>query len=119
MSGLYRGIDAEYYGNDGALEYDLIVKPGADPAQIRFRFAGQRVRLDSDGNLNGAFLQKPPTAYQMSANGTRTPIESHYHRNSDGSFGFTLGPYDRTKTLVIDPVFTFSAYLVTPTVCAN
>src|SRR5450759_1836821 len=32
VRGLYPGVDAVYYGNAGELEYDLIVKPRADPA---------------------------------------------------------------------------------------
>lgn len=31
---IYPGIDLVYYGNQGKLEYDLIVAPGADPTQI-------------------------------------------------------------------------------------
>ncbi|MFM2125538.1 MAG: hypothetical protein RL328_1989 [Acidobacteriota bacterium] len=39
---LYPGIDAVYYGNHRQLEYDLVVKPKADPSAIRLRFEGQR-----------------------------------------------------------------------------
>jgi len=37
---VYDGIDLVYYGNQGQLEYDLIVAPGADPTQIRLAFNG-------------------------------------------------------------------------------
>jgi len=34
------------------LEYDLVVRPGADPAAIRLRFEGARkIELDKRGNL--------------------------------------------------------------------
>src|SRR5258708_6676700 len=36
----YPGIDMVYYGNQGKLEYDFIVKPGADPSAIRLAFGG-------------------------------------------------------------------------------
>lgn len=32
------GIDLTYYGNQGVLEYDFTVAPGADPKAIRLRF---------------------------------------------------------------------------------
>jgi hypothetical protein len=33
-SSVYPGIDLAYYGNEGRLEYDFIVAPGANPAAI-------------------------------------------------------------------------------------
>lgn len=37
---IYPGIDLIYYGNHRRLEYDLVIAPGADPAQIKLSFAG-------------------------------------------------------------------------------
>ena len=31
---VYPGVDLVYYGNQGKLEYDFVVQPGADPSQI-------------------------------------------------------------------------------------
>jgi hypothetical protein len=111
VPGLYRGVDLVYYGNAGELEYDLTVKPGADPRIIRLRLDGTRARVDRDGNLVAGIIQKRPVAYQVSSNGTRVPVESRYHRNADGSYGFVLGAYDRNRELVIDPLLSFSLYL--------
>jgi hypothetical protein len=50
--GVYKGIDLLYYGQDGELEYDLIVAPGADPRQVVFEMAGaERLEVDKNGNL--------------------------------------------------------------------
>src|SRR5580704_17933793 len=111
VPGLYRGVDLVYYGNAGELEYDLTVKPGADPRIIRLRLDGTRARVDRDGNLVAGIIQKRPIAYQLSSNGIRVPVESRYHRNADGSYGFVLGTYDRNRELVVDPLLTFSLYL--------
>ncbi len=108
---LYPGIDLVYYGNAGELEYDLTVKPGADPRQIRLRLNGSRARVDREGNLLAGLIQKRPIAYQMSTNGARVAVESRYRRNADGSYGFVLGEYDRGRDVVIDPVLSFSLYL--------
>lgn len=111
VSDLYRGIDLVYYGNQGELEYDLTVKPHADPRNIRLRLDGTRARVDRDGNLVAGLIQKHPVAYQIAPDGARVPVASRYHKNADGSYGFVLGNYDHDGDLVIDPVLTFSLYL--------
>ena len=40
VSGVYPGVDLVYYGNQGQLEYDFRVAPGADPNQIALSFQG-------------------------------------------------------------------------------
>lgn len=111
VSSLYRGIDLVYYGNAGEIEYDLQVKPGSDPRQIRLRIEGSQAHLDREGNLVAGLIQKRPIAYQLAADGAKIHVESRYAKNSDGSYGFALGPYDRRRELVIDPSFSFSLYL--------
>ncbi len=55
--GIYRGVDLVFYGNQEKLEYDLIVKPGADPNVIRLAFDGARsMSVDRNGDL---VLQTP------------------------------------------------------------
>ena len=107
---LYPGIDVVYYGNGRELEYDLAVNPGADARQIRLRFQGGDAHIDAEGNLVGGFVQKRPVAYQIAAGGERVPVESSYRKNADGSFGFTLGRYDRNRQVIIDPVLLLSYY---------
>jgi hypothetical protein len=34
-SGIYPGLDVVYYGCQQQLEFDLVLKPGADPGRIR------------------------------------------------------------------------------------
>lgn len=111
VSGLYPGVDLVYYGNSGELEYDLTVAPGADASRIRLRLSGEKAEFDGDGNLIADLIQKRPVAYQIDANGARVAVESSYHRNRDGSYGFKLGRYDRNRALVIDPVLTYSTFL--------
>ncbi len=108
---LYPGVDLVYYGNHGELEYDLIVKPGADPKKVRLEISGVTPTLDAEGNLTAAFIQKHPVAYQIAADGSRTLVASRYRRNADGTFGFALAQYDRSRELVIDPTLTFSLYI--------
>lgn len=110
VQGLYRGVDLVYYGNAGELEYDLKIKPGADPRQIRLALSGD-ARVDPDGDLVAELIQKRPVAYQTALDGTRIPVASGYRRNRDGSYGFAVGAYDHSRELVIDPVLTLSIYV--------
>jgi Beta-propeller repeat len=111
VHGLYRGIDLTYYGNGGQLEYDLTVKPDADPQRIRLRLEGTDARLSSQGDLVSPLIQKHPVAYQIDATGARRSVESSYRKNGDGSYGFRLGAYDRSRALVIDPEVLVAQYV--------
>jgi hypothetical protein len=104
---VYPGIDVVYYGTDRELEYDLVLAPGADPAAVRLRFsAAATLRADGSLALGPGVIQKPPAAYQ---DGVR--VACAYRRNADGTIGFRLGSYDRTRRLVIDPVLVVAGYL--------
>ena len=49
---VYPGIDLVYYGNQGQLEYDFIVAPGADPKIIKFDIQGaDKLELNARGDL--------------------------------------------------------------------
>lgn len=116
-SGLYPGIDAVYYGQGPALEYDFELAPGADPSPIRIRFEGAAsVRLAADGSLiltvGGAEVtQKPPVTYQRLASGEVVSVPSSYYPEDDGSYSIRLGAYNASEALVIDPQLLFTAYL--------
>ncbi len=45
--GLYPGIDLVYYGNEGRLEYDFVVAPGADPHSIALRIETGNSKLET------------------------------------------------------------------------
>jgi hypothetical protein len=107
---LYRGIDLAYYGSGGELEYDLTVNPGADPQQIRWRLDGVNARRDRNGDLVASLIQKHPVAYQIAADGGRHMVTSRYRKNTDGTYGFELGAYDRSRALVIDPTLVVAQY---------
>src|SRR5262249_41224958 len=49
---VYSGVDLVYYGNQGQLEYDFIVKPGADPRTIRLAYKeAKKPCIDQSGDL--------------------------------------------------------------------
>lgn len=113
-SGVYPGIDLVYYGNEGNLEYDWILAPGADPQSIRMRFEGAgRLRIDRQGDLvigagKNEYRHKRPLIYQEAA-GKRAPVVGNWTLHGDEA-SFHVGSYDRGRELVIDPPLIYSSY---------
>ena len=112
---VYRGIDMIYYGNQGQLEYDFIVAPGADPSAIRMSYDGAKSRrIAPNGDLviamkRGEVVQRKPIVYQE-VDGVRREVAGEYFLAGKREIGFRLGEYDKSKPLVIDPVLTYSTY---------
>jgi hypothetical protein len=113
---VYPGVDLVYYGNQRQLEYDFVVAPGASPKPIRLEFAGaKKLDLTNNGDLtvsaaNGEIAFHKPVVYQVK-DGVRQPIDGQFAMLSKNTIGFTLGRYDHSKPLVIDPVLSYSTYL--------
>ncbi len=130
----YPGIDLVFYGNeDGRLEYDFVVGPGADPAAIRLAFEGvDQLKVDPRGDLvahlavpgsRGAAADervvrlKKPRIHQE-ARGRPQEIPGHFVLESSPAapqgaqqVRFDVGPYDARAPLVIDPVLVYGTYL--------
>src|ERR1041384_6212225 len=113
---VYRGVDLVYYGDQGQVEYDFLVEPGANPAIITLEFEGaNRVELDAKGELivqlnGGAVRWRKPIVYQ-DIDGQRRKIEATYRLKNGHAFGFQVGDYDSSKPLIIDPALSYSTYL--------
>ena len=113
-SDVYKGVDLVYYGNEGDVEYDFVVAPGADPKAIRFTLEGAPVALNGHGDLElktngGALVFKRPTLYQ-DVEGVRREIEGGYVLDEDGAVSFRVSRYDRSRPLVIDPVLSCATF---------
>jgi len=119
-SRVYPGIDLVYYGNQGRLEYDFVVAPGADPRAIQLNLAGaDRIRVDrktGDLVLNSGSHEvrfRKPVVYQAAAEEAGAPqvaIDGHFQLKHT-RVSFELGRYDRRKALVIDPGLAYSTFL--------
>lgn len=113
---VYSGIDLVYYFNNKLLEFDFIVKPGADPDLIGFSFPGAaQCEIDSHGNLqvsaNGHdLLYKRPAAWQDLKTGRKT-VNVNFAMLEDNKIVFKLGPYHKDETLIIDPKVVYATYL--------
>ena len=113
-SNVYPGIDLMYYGNQqGRLEHDFVVSPGADPNAIAIALRGSDgVVRDEQGGLTlhtrtGDLTLQSPTVYQT-IGGERKTIPATYLL-ADNQIKFQLGSYNRNEPLIIDPVLGYSA----------
>ncbi len=113
---IYPDIDLVYYGNQGQLEYDFVVRPGADPARIRLRVAGARKMYVNDkGQLvlqtaGGAVHWNKPSVYQQAGDG-RQGVKGKYVLRRGHEVGFEVAAYDTAKPLIIDPTLVYSTYI--------
>ncbi len=101
---VYPGVDLIYYGNQGQLEYDFVVAPGADPNQITLEFlmeslplpslrtsegedrrqtvrGGRQLKIDGNGDLVVAAVGSEmrfhrPVSYQATSAGFRETGEN-------------------------------------------
>ncbi len=113
---VYPGTDVVYYGNQSQLEFDLVLKAGADPDAIRMKVGGARkLSVDASGALvigdgSGDLRVALPRIYQE-AGGTRKNISGHYAIHGRDEVAFSVDPYDRSRELVIDPTIVYSTLL--------
>ena len=123
---LWPGIDLVYKGEVDKLKYEFLVHRGADPKAIRIALRGaEKAIIDDSGRLEimtpgGSFVDETPLAYQE-IEGKRIDLKMAYRLEEradpdnpmDGRigkpdmksyvYGFEVGAYDSTRTLVLDP----------------
>jgi hypothetical protein len=100
---VYPGVDLVYYGNQGRLEYDFVVAPGADPRAITLeletgqsKIKSQKSKIDNNGDLvvttdGGEVIFHKPVVYQPATynerrttnGGGRDLVEGQYVLRSD------------------------------------
>ncbi|MFO1501165.1 MAG: SBBP repeat-containing protein [Verrucomicrobiota bacterium] len=112
---VYPGIDLVFYGRQQQLEFDFMIEPGADPSVIALDIEGAGpIRQDPSGDLRielgpTELLIHRPRVFQEKA-GQTSLVRGDFEVNSGKTLRFTLGPYDHTVPLIIDPVVSFSSY---------
>ena len=137
---IYKNIDLKVYGNESQIEYDWIVKPGGNPADICFEYKNVKgTRIDKKGNLLiktkfGKLLHKKPVSYQeigMAHNAKckansedvgaglracpkeRKYVDVTFIKLDKNTYGFKVHEFSRDYELIIDPVVSleYSTYL--------
>ncbi|MDE2305212.1 MAG: hypothetical protein KGL34_06600, partial [Gammaproteobacteria bacterium] len=118
---VWPGIDVRLRANNGDLELDFLVHPGADPGAIELTGQGEtHFSVDaSSGDIMAVrgghrFRLHRPRAFQETSTGT-SEVDVHVITNRQ-SLRFALGKFDRARPLLIDPlVATWSTFVGTDT----
>jgi hypothetical protein len=112
---LYKGVDLRFHGDHKELEFDYVVKAGADPNAIRLGIGTPSiVNITPEGELQimqagDAIRLEKPVAYQM-IHGKRKDVDVKFALAKTHEARFELGDYDHSVQLVIDPVLAFSSH---------
>jgi hypothetical protein len=111
VKNVYNGIDIRYYFDNGYLRYDFVVQPGADPSQIKFELDGEFKEYLKNNTLCyttrfGEVQMQDLYVYQQ---GDKKQVPAKFTKQ-DGLWQFQLNAYDKTQTLIIDPLI-YSTYI--------
>jgi len=116
LHNIYPGIDLRYYTDKGALRYDFIVHPRANPSDIKWSVKGAPISTNSQGQLVfktvlGEVKQAELLSYQT-INSKKHKVESSF-RVKGTTVSFEVDGYDHSQPLIIDPVL-YATYLGGP-----
>ncbi len=114
---LWPGIDLVYSHSVQGLKSEFVIRPGANPADVRLAIEGTNgILVDQAGRLvistpDSTIIEEAPTAYQIMG-GERIKVKISYqlfghlnNRDPDSwVYGFELGPYEPTEELILDPM---------------
>jgi len=109
---LYKGIDIKYYQDNGSMRYDLVVHPNANPKQINLKIEGaDQLRLSENGNVIistslGDIDMQDLYVYELE---TGKQINCKWVL-IENELTLSLGNYDKSNTLIIDPLI-YSSYI--------
>jgi gliding motility-associated-like protein len=111
---IYPGVDVRYYTDKGSMKYDIVVKPGVDPAKIALRYSGAD-KLDVVNRQLlvktsvGTVRETDPYTYQPGNNGQRRQVSCKYVLIGN-EVRFDIKNYNPNETLVIDPTLIFVSF---------
>ncbi len=118
---LWDGITLTYDKGGGILRSTYLVEPNTNPNAIRLRYNAPTT-LNADGSLTtnfetGQLIESAPIAWQE-VNGTRINVpvqfaiqDSSFVVRHSSSVAFSVGAYDTSHPLYIDPTVTWNTFL--------
>ncbi len=116
-SGLYKGVDIRLREESGRLEYDLLLAPGADLAQVVIRGDDvSGISLGNDGSLlletpAGPLRQAAPRTWEQLPGGATRPLACGFRRIDAHRYGFSLAEHESSHAIVIDPGLEWSTFI--------
>ena len=114
LKNLYDGIDLNVQNQGGQFKYEFIISPFQSHQIIQLNYAGQEsLKINEAGDLEittslGKIFEEHPYAYQL-IDGQEVEVDCGFVLVGE-NISFQLGKYDKSKTLIIDPVLIFATY---------
>ncbi|MFN8290363.1 MAG: PKD domain-containing protein [Chitinophagaceae bacterium] len=110
---VYPNVDVRYYTDNGFLKYDILVKPGGDLSKIALRYDGiDKLQVKNKelyiSTSVGELKESSPYTYQASL-ASRQQVTCKYIVK-DNVVRFEARDYDKSATLVIDPLIVFCSF---------
>ncbi len=97
----------------GALKYNFIVHPGADPSLIKLKYKWtDKPEMQNDGSIKiniplGNITEGKPISYEKL--GKVKEVKTGY-KIQDNEIGFNIGEYNKANNLVIDPTLIWATF---------
>lgn len=103
---VWPNVDVRFNNTDEGFKYDVIVRPGGELSDVRFKVEGAEVSESLKGRLfftwtDGSLEESIPDSWLENGR-KRSRVNAAYAVNADGSFGFAVKERGE-GTLVIDP----------------
>lgn len=113
LKDVYPNVDVRYYTDNGFLKYDIIVKPGGDVSRIGLKYTGVDKLQVKNKELAistsvGELKESAPFTFQAGLTG-KAEVSSKYIVK-DNVVKFDVRNYDKSKSLVIDPLIVFCSF---------
>ncbi|MEX2485427.1 MAG: T9SS type A sorting domain-containing protein [Brumimicrobium sp.] len=115
---LYSGIDLVFKSAGGQVKYDIIIRPGGDIEDVKFRYNGsEKLEIEKDKLIASTdifpLIENMPFSYWKE---TEKSVDISYKLYEDNIFGFQSNErLSQSETLVIDPILSW-ATLFQPTI---
>ncbi len=111
---LYAGVDLKVYQSGNNLKYEFLIAPYSDPSKIQMRYEGLKsISMVSNclvlDNRFSKIVELQPFAYQLNKNNDTLIVACEYTLQKD-VVSFSVGEYDKSLPLIIDPVVVFSSF---------
>ncbi|HLG25831.1 MAG TPA: fibronectin type III domain-containing protein [Candidatus Gracilibacteria bacterium] len=109
MGEVFKKINLDLKARGNGIEKIFTVYPGGHVDDIGFNFEGiNQLTISEDGTLMintaaGKTVMSKPVAYQEIASEKRN-IDASYRLIGETGYGFSVGEYDTTQPLIIDPL---------------
>ena len=120
---IYHNVNLTWTGDHGNVEYQFTVLPGNSPTAISLNFvlgssqANTLEKILPNGDLllldtatYNVMVLPAPTIYQVDSQGNELPVQGGYEIEANGNIGFSVGAFNISQSLEIDPSLEFSTY---------